>query len=129
MKALLLITSLIFTIAATAQTSEPTLKSTMGQMASALKAISAQSQDATKNANSAELTDKFLQLVQKARELIPSTANDKASQEQYIAMIDQVIAHAKELKSAFLNNENTKAIAILNTLVQDKKDGHAQFRN
>lgn len=98
-------------------------------MAATLKKISAQSQDASKNSSSIALTEQFIKSVQQARELIPSTANDQTSQEQYVAMIDKVLENANQLKTAFQNNENTKAIGILNVLVQNKKDGHSQFRN
>jgi len=133
MKTLILITSLILSFTAiaetTVQTSAPTLKSTMSDMATTLKSISSQSQDSSKNESSIQLTEQFIKSVEKARELLPATANDKASQEQYVAMIDQVLVHAKELKAAFEKNENAKAIAILNSLVQAKKEGHSQFRN
>ena len=129
MKTLILIASLVLSVTAMAQAEAPTLKATMSNMAATLKSISAQSQDANKNASSIALTEQFIKFVQQARELTPSTANDKASQEQYVAMIDKVLANANELKAAFQNNENTKAVEILNALVQNKKDGHSQFRN
>lgn len=130
MKTLILIAGFILSVTAIANESgAPTLKSTMSDMAATLKKISAQSQDASKNSSSIALTEQFIKSVQQARELIPSTANDQTSQEQYVAMIDKVLENANQLKTAFQNNENTKAIGILNVLVQNKKDGHSQFRN
>lgn len=129
MKTLILITSLVLSLTAVAQTDAPTLKSVMGEMATTLKSISAQSQDSGKNESSIQLTEQFIKSVEKARELLPSTANDQASQKQYVAMIDQVLVRGKELKLAFEKNDNAKAITILNALVQDKKEGHSQFRN
>jgi len=130
LKTLILIAGFILSVTAIANESgAPTLKSTMSDMAATLKKISAQSQDASKNSSSIALTEQFIKSVQQARELIPSTANDQTSQEQYVAMIDKVLENANQLKTAFQNNENTKAIGILNVLVQNKKDGHSQFRN
>lgn len=130
MKTLILIAGFVLSVTAIAvENGAPTLKSTMSDMAATLKKISAQSQDESKNSSSIALTEQFIKSVQQARELIPSTANDQASQDQYVAMIDKVLENANQLKTAFQSNENTKAVEILNVLVQNKKDGHSQFRN
>jgi hypothetical protein len=129
-KTLILIAGFVLSVTAIAvENGAPTLKSTMSDMAATLKKISAQSQDESKNSSSIALTEQFIKSVQQARELIPSTANDQASQDQYVAMIDKVLENANQLKTAFQSNENTKAVEILNVLVQNKKDGHSQFRN
>ena len=44
-------------------------------------------------------------------------------------MIDGVIQSANDLAAAFHENDNAKAIIILSTLSQQKKDGHERFEN
>ena len=104
------------------------LKTIMKEMSTKLKTIAAQSTDAAKNASSEKIALELVTTVTMAKTVLPSSASDKARQDLYAKMIDDVIANANELAQAFHSNDNTKAAEILGKLSQDKKDGHAEFR-
>jgi hypothetical protein len=123
--AALLISSMAFTQTATAGS----LKDTMKDMKKILKDISAQAKDPSQNASSEKLALQLANSTAEAKLNIPKTAPDKAGQDLYIHMIDGVIQSANDLAAAFHENDNAKAIIILNTLSQQKKDGHERFEN
>ncbi len=104
------------------------LKDTMKDMSKKLKAIAAQAKDPSKNADSEKLALELAKSTADAKLHIPTkTAPDKAGQDLYIHMIDGVIQSSKDLAQAFHDNDNAKAIIILNTMSQQKKDGHDRF--
>lgn len=106
------------------------LKDTMKDMSKKLKAIAAQAKDPSKNANSEKLALELAKSTADAKLHIPTkTAPDKAGQDLYIHMIDGVIQSANDLAKAFHNNDNATAIIILNTLSQQKKEGHERFED
>lgn len=107
---------------------EQTLKAVMKDMSTKLKAIAAQSTDATKNASSEDLSNQLVASIEQAKALFPKSATDAASQDEYVKMIVDVQNLAKELALAFHNNDNQKAADILNQLSQAKKDGHTKFK-
>jgi len=107
---------------------EQTLKSVMKDMSTKLKAIAAQSTDATKNASSEDLSNQLVASIEQAKALFPKSATDAASQDEYVKMIVDTQNLAKELALAFHNNDNQKAADILNQLSQAKKDGHTKFK-
>lgn len=122
------IITLLFATSVFAQVEAGSLKSAMKEMASALKTITVQANDASKNTSSSELAGKFVLVAQQAKGIYPSSANDDASKAKFAEMMDAVIVNGQLLQTAFASNDNTKATAILNQLVQDKKDGHSKFR-
>ena len=129
MKNHILVLSLMLGSVSFAQSAvEVSLKSIMKDMSTKLKTIAAQSTDATKNASSEAIANELAKSVGAAKEVIPSSANDKARQDLYIKMIDGVIASSKQLAQAFHDNDNVKAADILSQLSQAKKDGHAEFK-
>lgn len=128
MKTKIQILVLMFSAMAFAQVQPSSLKSAMKEMSTTLKTITAQASDATKNQSSAALAAKFVQAAEQSKAFLPTSANDPASKAKYAEMMDQVIARGNELQMAFQSNDNTKATTLLNQLVQDKKDGHNQFR-
>lgn len=111
-----------------AATEAVSLKNLMKDMSSKLKTIAAQSTDATKNASSALIALDLVKTVTAAKEVLPSSASDKARQDLYAKMMDDVLNNSKDLAQAFQSNDNTKAAEILAKLSQDKKDGHGEFR-
>ncbi len=119
---------LLLSATAFAQLQPASLKSAMKDMSTTLKTITSQAADATKNQSSAVLAGKFVQAAEASKAFFPSSANDPTSKTKYTEMMDLVIARGNELQMAFQSNDNTKATALLNQLVQDKKDGHSQFR-
>ena len=107
-----------------------TLKDNMKDMSKTWKAIAAQAKDPSKNAASEKLALDLAKSTADAKLHIPTqTAPDKAGQDLYIHMIDGVIQSANDLATAFHENDNAKAIIILNALSQQKKDGHERFKN
>lgn len=119
---------LFLSTAAFAQVQPASLKLAMKEMSTTLKTITAQAADSTKNQSSATLSAQFVQAAETSKTFFPNSANDPASRAKYTEMMDLVISRGNELQMAFQINDNAKAAAILNQLVQDKKDGHSQFR-
>jgi Cytochrome b562 len=106
------------------------LKATMKDMSKKLKTIAAQAKDPSKNADSEKLALELAKSTADAKLHIPTkTAPDKAGQDLYIHMIDGVIQSANDLALAFHENDNAKAIIILSTMSQQKKDGHQRFED
>lgn len=120
--------ALVISTTVFAQVHTSSLKSAMKEMSTVLKAVTAQAADATKNKSSADLAGQFVRAAEEAKTFFPSSANDQASKEKYTEMMDTVIVSGKELQVAFQSNDNTKASVLLNQLVQDKKEGHNQFK-
>ena len=129
----LLILSLLVSSLSFAQATAPvspifdSLKTTMRDMSKKLKTIAAQVNDPTKNADSEKLALELAKSTADAKLHIPASAADKAGQDLFVHMIDGVVQSANDLAAAFHENDNAKAITILNTMSQQKKDGHARF--
>lgn len=106
----------------------------MKVMSTNLKAITAQAQDQTLNAQSAVLADQLVAATIQARTFIPKSISglaDKdqpAAKEQYLKMIDQAAELGKQLAASFRANDNVKAVDLLNQLVSAKKQGHTEFK-
>ena len=107
---------------------EQTLKSVMKEMSTKLKAIAAQAGDVTLNASSEALARELVTLVENGKALFPKTAQDQASQNEYVKMMDDTSLQAQALAEAFHANNNVLANEILAQLSQAKKDGHAKFK-
>lgn len=111
------------------------LGKTMKAMANDLKTITAQGSNPQMNSSSANLADEFVQLTLHAKDFTPdsisSLSSDKqaAAKAEYDKQLDQAADLGRQLADAFRNNNNTQAAALLNQLVQAKKDGHDQFKN
>lgn len=104
-----------------------TLKSAMKDMSSKLKAIAQKVNDPKLNAESEKLALDLVNSVTECKKFMPSTAGDQASKDLYLKMIDETIQMSKDLATAFHNNDNTKAISLLDQLSKEKKDGHNRF--
>jgi hypothetical protein len=120
---------ILFATVAFAETTMVSLKSAMQDMSSALKTITVQANDTSKNADSADLAAKFVTAAQQAKTVYPASASSDESKAQYTQMLDGVIATGQQLQAAFASNDNTQAVSLLNQLVQEKKDGHTQFKH
>lgn len=125
LSAALVISSICFTLTASASD----LKQVMQDMKKTLKEISVQAKDPSLNASSEKLALQLAKSTADAKLYIPSSAPDKAGQDLYIHMIDGVIQSANDLALAFHENDNAKAIILLSTLSQQKKDGHERFEH
>lgn len=112
-----------------------TLARTMKAMSNDLKTITTQGNNSQMNSNSATLADEFVQLVLHSKDFTPdsisSLSADKqaAAKAEYDKALDQTADLGRQLASAFRANNNTLAAALLNQLVQAKKDGHSQFKD
>lgn len=112
-----------------------TLARTMKAMSNDLKTITTQGSNPQMNSNSATLADEFVQLVVHAKDFTPdsisSLSGDKqaAAKAEYDKALDQTADLGRQLASAFRANNNAHAAALLNQLVQAKKDGHNQFKD
>jgi hypothetical protein len=134
----IILVSLLFTSMAFAQvTTDPnpvvlpvfsSLKDAMKDMSTKLKAISQQVNDVNQNASSEKLATEFKLSVMAAKSFLPKTVTDDASQALYLKMMDDTIVLADQLILAFHNNDNTKAVEVLNLLSAAKKEGHTEFK-
>lgn len=104
------------------------LANIMKSMSGSLKKIAAQVNDATKNADSEKLSDDLVAMTKNAKDLFPKKASDADKQQQYLKMIDDTVVLAQELSAAFHNNDNAKAVDVLNKLSAAKKEGHTAFK-
>lgn len=104
------------------------LSGTMKSMSSTLKKIAAQVSDSTKNSDSEKLSDELVALTKAAKDFVPKKASDTDKQQQYLKMIDDTVVLSQELAAAFHNNDNAKAVDILNKLSAAKKEGHTAFK-
>jgi hypothetical protein len=118
---------------ALAQALPNTLALTMDGMSADLKAVTAQVNNAQANANSAALSDEFVQLVGHAKSFVPSLITalpadqQAAAKAQYDKMLDQTAQLGAQLAGAFRANDNAKANVLLKQLSQAKHDGHDEF--
>lgn len=112
-----------------------TLARTMKAMSNDLKAITTQGNNAQMNSNSATMADEFVQLVLHSKEFTPDSVRSlpasqrAAAKAEYDKALDQTADLGRQLADAFRANNNTLAAALLNQLVQAKKEGHSQFKN
>ena len=107
-------------------TATPSLKDNMKQTGIALKAIIASANDASKNNDNAALLDKMIVNFQAARLQSPdSTTNGSFA--DYQSLIDQEIKNFQDLKDAFLKNDNTTALSIIQKITTLKKEGHDKY--
>ena len=125
--AFFLMTLTLLNLAFADTTVTPSLKDNMKQTNIALKAIVASVNDASKNADNATLLDKMILNFQAARLQSPdSTANGSFA--DYQSLIDQEIQNFKDLKDAFLKNDNTTALAIIQKITTTKQEGHDKYK-
>lgn len=119
---------------ASAQVAADSLASTMKLMSSKLKAISAQVNNPQMNAQSAVLADEFVAATLNSKQFVPDSIASLPAKDQparralYDQMLDATAALGKDLATALRANDNAKATAALNQLVQAKKGGHDEFR-
>lgn len=120
---------------ATAVEAAMSLKLAMKTMSTKLKAMIPQVSDATKNESSAILADEFVQAALDAKQFLPDTIDSLPADQQasaklkYDQMMTTVVDVGHQLATAFRNNDNAAAAAILDKLTQSKKDGHTEFKN
>ncbi|MFZ3231500.1 MAG: hypothetical protein WA160_14935 [Pseudobdellovibrio sp.] len=111
------------------------LASTMKAMSNGLKAVSAQSANTQMNENSAILVDQFILSALHAKDFIADSIaslpadQQQAAKAQYDKLLDDSAELGRQLAAAFRANNNSLATLILNQLVQNKKEGHSQFKN
>lgn len=123
-----------------AQTTDPavalptSLASTMKRMSSDLKKVATQVNNPATNAESETLANDYVAMALHAKNFTPDKVAalapepQKAAKADYDATLDKTAENGKLLALAFHNNDNTKAIEVLNLLSSDKKDGHAKFK-
>lgn len=111
------------------------LGSTMKKMSSDLKKVAAQVNDPALNAESEKLANDYVVMTLHAKNFTPDSIaslpkdQQKAQKENYDLALDKSAENGKQLAQAFHDNDNAKAIEVLNLLSKDKKDGHSKFKN
>lgn len=100
----------------------------MKSMSSTLKKIAAQVNDPTKNTDSEKLSDDLVAMTKNSKDHFPKKAATTDQQQQYLKMIDDSVVLSQELAAAFHNNDNAKAVDVLNKLSAAKKEGHTAFK-
>ena len=109
------------------------LKSEMKQIGGLFKALNAQANDATQDADSAAKCDQLVLLFTQAQAETPDTvaalpADQQASAEaSYQAGIQKEIDAAKALAAAFRANDQGQITTLLADMLKTKKDGHQTF--
>ena len=115
--------------------SAATLKENMRDFNAHFKVISATIADSTKNADNAARAREMSQIFVNAKNNVPTSIDSLPPEhkqkaiEQYQGMIQQVIDATTQLQQALLDNDITKAKAILETMKKLKLDGHEKFKN
>jgi hypothetical protein len=104
------------------------LAAVMKAMSNSLKKIAVQVNDPSKNADSEKLAEDLVAMTKNSKDHFPKKASDPDKQQHYLKLIDDTIVLAQELSSAFHDNNNAKAIDVLNKLSAGKKEGHAAFK-
>lgn len=122
----------MISLASTAQMLQPeapmNLANIMKAMSSSLKKIAAQVKDPAQNATSVKYAEDLLAATIQSRDIIPKTAPTPDLAKKYVQMIDDSATLTKELVTALQNNDNAKAVDVLNKLNVLKKDGHTAFK-
>jgi hypothetical protein len=118
-----------------AQTVPPaSLASTMKRMSSDLKKVAAQVNNSAMNAESEALSNDYVAMALHSKNFTPDkiaalpAGQQKGPKADYDLTLDKTAENGLLLAKAFHDNDNAKAIEILNLLSQDKKDGHAKFK-
>lgn len=106
----------------------------MKDMASNIQQITAQSTDATKNADSAHLCDLITADIATARTLTPEKIGALPSDQQpaqlaqFQAMLDKLTSEISQMKADFVANNNAAVTNDLNVINQTKIAGHKAFK-
>lgn len=109
------------------------LKSAMKNMGADLKLIQAQASDAAQNKSSLALANDFVANAKDAQSFIPTTiSNLPANQQQpridlFNKLTTKSIDLGIKMSQAFSKGDNAGAIAIINDLIANKKEGHFEF--
>ena len=115
--------------------SAATLKQNMKALNGFFKQISADVNDPSKNAKSAEAADQMIKFYSPILDQVPDAVAQMPAPEreaalaEYKRIIQQQSKDATALKEAFLANDNAGAATLIQRMNADKKDGHAKFRS
>lgn len=110
------------------------LASTMKRMSSDLKKVAAQVNNPAANADSEALSNDYVSMALHAKNFTPDKIaalpvdQQKGPKADYDLTLDKTADNGKILAQAFHDNDNAKAVEVLNLLSKDKKDGHARFK-
>lgn len=129
------IATLFFATSAFALALPKTLGQTMKAMSGHLKTIAAHIDDQAANANSAVLSDEFVQLTIHSKSFKPDSIQQLPAEQQaaakaeYDRELDMTADLGTQLAAAFRANDNALSATLLDRLSDAKKDGHKKFKN
>lgn len=112
-----------------------TLKQDMKQLGSLFKQVGSTMNDASQNQANAANAGRMRLLFQAVLTMAPDTVADMPASERaqalqdYQHMIQQEIDLVTQLETAFLNNDNGTAVAVLQKMGDLKKQGHDKFKD
>ena len=116
------------------ETAPSTLSETMKAMDADLKTLAAQSNDVTRNPQSAALSEHFTWLVLHAKNFTPDSiaalpANEQsAAKADFDKMLQEASQMGVDLATAFRQNNNSVANNILKNLKLAKREGHDKYK-
>jgi hypothetical protein len=125
--------AILSSVLALSLSAQADLKAEMKQIGSLFKALNAQANDATQDADSAAKCDQLVQLFTQAKAETPDTvaalpADQQANAEaNFQAGIQKEIDDATALAAAFRANDQGQITTLLADMLQTKKDGHQTF--
>jgi hypothetical protein len=109
------------------------LKSAMKNMGADLKLIQVQAADAGQNKSSLKLAEDFTANARDVKAFIPTSISSLPANDQqvrldlYNKLTDKSIEFGLKLVKAFNDGNNAAAVAIINDLIANKKEGHFEF--
>ena len=119
-KILFVISFLFFTLAI----SFAGISSEMKSIGSRFKTISLSVSDASKNSVNIILTEKIISSFKVVREISPGNGD----QVEFQKLIDQAVSLFEQLKISLNENDNVKAMGILQEINTVRKEAHAKFK-
>ena len=120
----------IAVIQANAQKALPAnLKDTMTVVGNDLKRMTAQAKDANMNVDSTAAANEIAQFLQHAKNFTPDAIKNEAQKSQYLQALDQSAQIAQQLAQAFQTNDNAKAIELIKSIGQVRRESHSNFKD
>jgi hypothetical protein len=113
----------------------PSLKDNMKSIRRSLNAIKMTVDDRAQNSANAQHAETIATLFKTARDQIPETITSlpapaqKAAIADYQRLIDMEARYARELKAAFLAQDNAKASGLVDKMDHEKREGHQKYKD
>lgn len=114
---------------------ETELEKTMSSMSKPFKKVRSQSSDSSSNADSAKLVTSIIASAKKAVDMTPkwTSAQPKSEQkafvENYKKAMHKNIKMLEQLQTAFTENRNEDAVALISKIRKHQKASHNEFQD